>query len=265
VKQFASALWRTVIPEAARHKIYRLRVAASSDAPIIPEPTYAEDGLISQHVCDFMRDSKFLASYSSARDGVPWSHPGEIRFRAYVACWAAQHALNLDGDFVECGVGHGIYSRTVCDYVDFEKTGRRFFLFDTFAGIPTDTSLTDAERRTAEIFNKTHYSGDMLGRAKKKFSKFSNVQLVPGIIPNSIDNIEIDKIAYLSIDMNNAAAEIGAIRKLWDRLVPGAIVLLDDYAYGKEFMDQKRAWDIFALEKGVPILTTPTGQGMIIR
>lgn len=65
--------------------------------------------------------------------------------------------------------------------------------------------------------------------------------------------------------MNNAPAEIGAITYLWDQLVTGAVVLLDDYAYGPEFANQKRAWDNFSKENGFSILTLPTGQGMFFK
>ena len=32
----------------------------------------------------------------------------DIRWRAYVCCWAAKQALAVEGDFVECGVNTGI-------------------------------------------------------------------------------------------------------------------------------------------------------------
>lgn len=65
--------------------------------------------------------------------------------------------------------------------------------------------------------------------------------------------------------MNNAKAEISAIEFLWDKLVLGGIIVLDDYAYGEEFREQKNAWDKFAAKKQFKILTLPTGQGLIIK
>jgi hypothetical protein len=67
----------------------------------------------------------------------------------------------------------------------------------------------------------------------------------------------------LSIDLNNFQPEIAAIEYLWDKLVPGAIVLLDDYAYSEKYVLQRLAWDNFAKRKGVEILNIPTGQGLI--
>ena len=65
--------------------------------------------------------------------------------------------------------------------------------------------------------------------------------------------------------MNNATAEIAAIEYLWSKLVSGGVVVLDDYAYGPEFMNQKNAWDKFAELNRFEIPTLPTGQGLIIK
>ena len=71
-------------------------------------------------------------------------------------------------------------------------------------------------------------------------------------------------MSYLSIDMNIAAPEIAAIEHFWDKLVPGAPVVLDDYAWiGYE--EQLHAWDAFAASKGVAIACLPTGQGLILK
>jgi hypothetical protein len=65
--------------------------------------------------------------------------------------------------------------------------------------------------------------------------------------------------------MNNSIAEAHALEFFWDKLVPGAVVLFDDYAYGEQFRAQKQAMDEFATKKGYSILTLPTGQGMLIK
>ena len=50
----------------------------------------------------------------------------------------------------------------------------------------------------------------------------------------------------------------------WEKLVPGAIVLFDDYGWSG-YINQKKAHDAFAASKGVKILNLPTGQGMLIK
>jgi hypothetical protein len=65
--------------------------------------------------------------------------------------------------------------------------------------------------------------------------------------------------------MNNAFAEIEAIKFFWNKIINYGIILLDDYAYGEEFSEQKRSWDEFVKDKNHEILTLPTGQGLIIK
>ena len=48
--------------------------------------------------------------------------------------------MHLPGDFVECGVNKGGYARMILEYVTFEDSGKRMFLFDTFGDFPTHIS-----------------------------------------------------------------------------------------------------------------------------
>jgi hypothetical protein len=51
---------------------------------------------------------------------------------------------------------------------------------------------------------------------------------------------------------------------LWDRLTPGAFVLLDDYAYNG-YRSQKIGIDAFARSRRISVLWLPTGQELIVR
>jgi hypothetical protein len=46
-----------------------------------------------------------------------------------------------------------------------------------------------------------------------------------------VESANIGQVAYLSIDMNNATPEIAAANYFWDKLQPGAPILLDDYGF----------------------------------
>ncbi|MFO1034700.1 MAG: hypothetical protein U1E15_11695 [Hyphomicrobiales bacterium] len=59
-----------------------------------------------------------------------------------------------------------------------------------------------------------------------------------------------EKIAYVSVDLNNAPAEQAVIECVWPRLSPGAIVVLDDYGFTAH-AEQYVMWNDFARSKGV--------------
>jgi hypothetical protein len=64
--------------------------------------------------------------------------------------------------------------------------------------------------------------------------------------------------------MNVMIPELAAIEHFWDKLVPGAAVILDDYGW-LAYVKQKHALDQFTAGKGVKILTLPTGQGLLLK
>ena len=59
-------IWRKLVPARLRQYIFHIRCALnpSNSIKIIVKPTFADDGLISQHISDFMSDNKFLYAYS---------------------------------------------------------------------------------------------------------------------------------------------------------------------------------------------------------
>jgi hypothetical protein len=221
---------------------------------------YNQDSLITVHNHDFMEEPEFIAAYSR---GVKADKDHKWHWRVHVALWAASHAKHLEGDFVECGVNRGFLSSAIANYLNWNLLNKRFFLFDTFSGIP-EHCLNENERKQGRSeYSKELYS-DCYKQAKANFAEFKNVYLVRGEVPDTLSAEDIKKVCYLSIDMNCAEPEIAAAEFFWDKMVSGAIALLDDYAY-VGFGEQKRAFDKFALKKGIKILSLPTGQGMYIK
>ena len=197
------------------------------------------------------------SGWQKRKNGVP-----DIRWRAHICCWAAQHALSLEGDFAECGVHTGILSLTLAHYLRFDQIDKRFWLFDTYEGIPL-IGLDENQRIQAEALNDEIYF-DVYDIAKQNFQPFPNAILVKGILPQSADNLEIGKIAYLSVDLNHAPAEKSTIELFWPKLVPGALIVIDDYAFeGHE--SQYHMWNEFARSVGKMVATLPTGQGLLIK
>jgi O-methyltransferase len=166
--------------------------------------------------------------------------------------------MGLPGDFVECGVNKGGFARTIIDYVDLERSGKSFFLFDTFKGLAT-SHLTHGER-SRDFFTYT----DCLDEVKRTFSPFHCVDIVPGTVPETLSSRIIDRVAFLSIDMNCVMPEIAAAEHFWPKLVSGAVMVLDDYGWEMHH-EQKVAFDEFARSRGVSVLSLPTGQGLIFK
>ena len=109
--------------------------------------------------------------------------------------------------------------------------------------------------------------GDYYKFIEDKFSKYKNVELVKGLLPDSLaQKIEkIENIIFLHIDLNNAESEIESIKLIYEKLMRGCVVVLDDYCYDELFRSQKNAWDNFIKTKNNTILSLPTGQGIFFK
>lgn len=221
--------------------------------------TYNQDGLATQHNCDFIRDTRFIEAYAQGKSTGSWGK-SEIHWRAYICCWAADRARTREGDFVECGVNRGGLARTVMQYVDFKSLDKRFYLLDTFSGL-VEKYIT-AEERQAGI-QPGGYE-ECYDAVRETFRDLANVVVIRGAVPDTLPLVPSEKISYLSIDMNCAEPEIAAAEYFWDRLVSGAILIVDDYGWAGHGT-QKRAFDDFARRRNVQVLSLPTGQGLVFR
>jgi O-methyltransferase len=231
--------------------------------PIHTLPGFAGDDLVSWHNPEFLEDPAFIRAVEAGNARHSWDLSRDVRWRYHVILWAARRAVRLEGDFVECGVNRGGFSRAVVDYVDFARLDKTFFLMDTFNGL-VEEYISPAER--AKGVSRETYSkyGDSYDDVKEAFRPFPNVVLIRGPIPDTLPQVAPEKVCYLSIDMNVVIPEIAAATHFWDRLVSGAVMILDDYGH-LPYVEQKHAFDAFADERGVQVLQLPTGQGLIFK
>lgn len=225
----------------------------------VPNWTYAEDGLCTMHLADFLHDSSFQKAYAAAKATGAWPE-GDLRWRVYTALWAARQAWKLNGDFVECGVYRGgLATAILTDLPWSQLSERRFYLLDTFSGFPAD------QRALAADVHREDYTEDIWPQVQRHFIKYPSVTLVRGAIPQSLSQVPVSSVAYLSIDMNCAEPEVAALEFFWPRMVPGGIILLDDYAFAEPYRRQKEAIDTWAKPQSLNILSLPTGQGLLIK
>jgi O-methyltransferase len=64
--------------------------------------------------------------------------------------------------------------------------------------------------------------------------------------------------------MNITEPEIAAANYFWDKIVSGGVIILDDYGFTAH-INQKLAFDAWAAQKNVKLLSLPTGQAIIFK
>lgn len=222
-----------------------------------PKLKYSQDGLFTIHSATFMSEERFIKAYQAGNSTKSWNNM-RIDWRVHTILWAANQALSVEGDFVECGTNRGGFASAIISYLEFDKRGRTFFLLDTFKGI--DYEILNESEKHKQL---PQYS-DCYEDVVKTFAPFKNVQIIRGTVPTILRLVPSQKIAFMSIDMNNILPEKSALDFFWPKLSVGGIIVLDDFAYAG-FEEQNMGHIEWAKEHNTSILTLPTGQGIIIK
>ena len=195
-------------------------------------------------------DAPFVASWrSNAQNEADFA----ILWRRYILCTFACHALHLDGDFVECGTLFGSGVKTVVDYFGKERFNRRFYAYDTFDYNPVKGHGFEGQ------------DGGLFDQVQSRFAGYDQVQLVKGLLPDSFDIACPERISYLHIDLNSAEYELAVLDRVFDLLVPGGILILDDYEWSGVYREQKIREDAWFQARDYRVVPLPTGQGLIIK
>jgi O-methyltransferase len=233
--------------------------ALATIADIYKGQVYSNDMLITMaRNLSFRHDQKFISSFY---DSVTNEQEKSLVWRLHTLVWAAKNALNAEGDFVECGVFKGFCSSVLLKYLDFQDLPRQAFLYDTFEGLPEKTS-TEQERR---YWDYTKYDSEAVyNGVLEKFSKYKNVNIVRGIVPDTFGVAVPEKIAFLHIDMNSEKAEMLALEHLFDKVMPGGFIVFDDFGWTSN-VNQMKSELAFMNERSHYVLELPTGQGVVIK
>lgn len=199
----------------------------------------------------FLEDRPFMEAFERhATTAVEKS----ILWRMSTVLWGVRQGLRLEGDFVECACYKGTTVRVICDTVGFvHYPDRHYYLYDLFdhdSSLPHHAMPEHSKRLFAEV--------------KQRFADCPNVTVTQGRVPDVLSEVAPEKIAFMHLDMNNADAEIGALEVLFERMVPGAVLVLDDYGW-LGYRAQKMAEDPWLLQHGYRVLELPTGQGLLVK
>ena len=234
--------------------------------PIESNHVYDQDNLRTSHNHEFMNDAAFNRAY--ARGVAAAGRDYHWHWRVHVGLWAAKLGSLIPGDFVECGVNRGFMSSAIMNLLEWDTTGRTFYLLDTFKGLD-ERYVSDSERlegimskNREEIESGFYVTSSEIVR--QNFSEWQNLKIIEGAIPETLSQVGAEKIAFLHLDLNCSPPEVAAAEFFWDKLSAGAAVLLDDYAY-QGYRSQKIGMDEFARGKGVENLSLPTGQGLLMK
>lgn len=168
----------------------------------------------------------------------------------------------IPGDVIELGVFRGSGMFSWIKSLNFLRLSRKVYGFDFFnadelvQGIDTkDVSVM------ASLFNDRGF--DPLGYENtlaKKLSEisYSNFELIGGdvflTIPIFLEKHPGFRASVINFDLDTEKPTYFALEQLWDRLVPGGILIFDEYAINE--WTESNAVDRFMSEKKLTLKST---------
>lgn len=207
--------------------------------------------LIEDMYLPYVEDERFIALHAN----VPASSP--IRIYSYHALYLmALQSLNVDGDFIECGVYKGGSASFLA--MVMEGSGKRLRLFDTFSGMPE----CDAARDPLHV--KGDFSDVSIDEVRSVVGREQFVSLHPGVIPQSFDALNDVQIAFAHVDVDIYESTRACCEFIYPRLSSGGVMVLDDYGH-RSCLGAKQAVDeYFSRQPSVP-LPLYTGQAIVMK
>jgi O-methyltransferase len=170
----------------------------------------------------------------------------------------------MDGDMAELGVYKGggalVIGRALREArASMGVPAPKLYLFDSFEGMPP-TSGHDA---------KVHAQGDFgdtsVEAVAKVMAPFPFAILRKGYIPDSLKGLENEKFSFVHCDLDLYKSTIDSLHFFYGRLVPGGVMLFDDYGIRIYENAEKKAVDEFFADKPEKPISLANGQTVVVK
>ena len=171
--------------------------------------------------------------------------------------------LDLPGSVVECGVFKGVSLVRFATFRHCFETpeSRKLIAFDAFGAFPNEDLIREDDIKFAQAHGLEDGGQGISKEDLEKLlieKKFENIELIKGnvtdTIPAYFEENQHERISLLHLDMDIYLPTKFAIEYLYDNLVKGGIVMIDDYA---TVSGATAAIDEFIYSKGISLRKAP--------
>ncbi len=157
---------------------------------------------------------------------VPELQPERLRFYLDTL---SRHA-DEDGAILEVGCFRGATTVAACQHLRrIGKPARQYMIVDTFSGFASDQFDEDVRLGTPESF-RTHFALNPLVLVERtmRYYGLSEVTVVQDDIVKMGEQQLPERVKVCLMDVDLAVPIEAGLRKIWPRLVPGGVILVDD-------------------------------------
>lgn len=170
-----------------------------------------------------------------------------------LAC--ARAAALLGGSMAEAGVYRGGTARLICEV----KGSATLHLFDVFDSLHSNAlSPSSHAEEIRGYFGQFHASA---AEVRKLFARDTDVQIHPGVFPDSAGSLDDERYSFVHLDLDLERGTFDALEYFYPRLVPGGILIGDDYTLA----GVRRAFDRYFEDLPGRVVGLPWAQALVTK
>ena len=186
------------------------------------------------------------------------------RERHYTLTQLIEIVNTIDGDVVECGCWRGLSSYQIATNLEKHHFSGTFYIFDSFEGLSKfDEDDIPLSGLKDEELRKKEFACDM-NIVQSNLNEFNFIEYKKGWIPTRFKEVEEKRFSFVHIDVDMYQPILDSLNFFYDRMLPGGIIVLDDYGF-TYFPGAKKATDEFIRDKKDFFLALPSGQAFIVK
>lgn len=227
-----------------------LRLAGHVVYPDAPYRTLMHSGIATRANTRPLHVGRFAELYERHGRLDPYVPINSIRYRLYNVCMVAHLCRSVPGDFIFAGVSFGVAPRLIYDFVDLPALDKSLHLIDTFEGVGT---ITGGSKDT-----RSYYNTD-IDYVRAQYPDHASVQFHRKLIPDALPLRGVERVAFVSMNTGDAAANAASLPILWEALSPGGAIMTDQYARGIQHFDP------YIEQLGIEPFWFATGQGAFFK
>lgn len=216
--------------------------------------TRSKTGLVrswARSVSKFVRQPMHFPTYGqTARDFIETAQD-DVRYASLALAISRLQAERINGALAEVGVYRGHTSR----FMHSLAPDRPLFLFDTFAGFPSEIvdPASDGRFRDTSQESVARFIGDL-----------NNVVFRPGYFPRTAEGLEDEEFALVMLDCDLYQTALDGLRFFYPRLVPGGYFFLHDFNSPESDYAIARAAHEFLANKPEGLIEVPDQWGSAV-
>jgi hypothetical protein len=200
----------------------------------------------------WLADEGFKATY----DGVA-PHTVVSPDRCYVLYNQARQALNVEGEFAECGVFNGGTALFLSRIA--RSGGKKLNLFDSFEGLPAPDAEKDLGLEEGLFKSASAEAVERLVGAEGV-----ELEMHVGFMPGTFAGLEERRFAFVHIDVDLYQSTLDCCRFFYPRLQPGGMMVFDDHGFPGCQGQRLAVAEFFGSRPEEP-LALPTGQAVVVK